>query len=56
MQQSTDALRSYNLLTGDGYTHGAVKQGAGEYAYYDYRHGVTHHVNTVEGSWRLFKA
>ena len=53
---STDELYSYNLLTGDGYQHGAVKHGAKEYAYYDYRQGVTHHVNTVEGFWRLFKA
>lgn len=57
---STDELKSYNLsynlLTKDGYKHGAVKQGAGEYAYYDYRLDVTHHVNSVEGFWRLFKA
>jgi hypothetical protein len=33
-----------------------VKHGKGEYAHYDYRHGVTHHVNGVEGFWRLFKA
>ena len=53
---STDELMSYGLLTGDGYKHGTVKHGAKEYAYYDYRHGVTHHTNTVEGFWRLFKA
>ena len=53
---STDELYSYNLLTGDGYKHGAVKHGAKEYAYFDYRTGETHHVNTVEGFWRLFKA
>ena len=53
---STDELYSYNLLTGDGYTHGAVKHGQKEYAYYDYQQGVTHHVNSVEGFWRLFKA
>lgn len=52
---STDELASYNLLTGDGYTHGAVKHGAREYAYYDHRHGVTHHVNSGESFWRLFK-
>ena len=52
---STDELMSYGLLDGDGYTHGAVKHGAKEYAYYDYRHGVTHHVNHVESFWRLFK-
>jgi transposase-like protein len=53
---STDELYSYNLLTGDGYVHGAVKHGAKEYSRYDYRQGVTHHVNSVEGFWRLFKA
>lgn len=53
---STDELYSYNLLTGDGYIHGAVKHGAKEYSRYDYRQGVTHHVNSVEGFWRLFKA
>lgn len=53
---STDELVSYNLLTGDGFTHGVVKHGAKEYAHYDYRTGETFHVNTVEGFWRLFKA
>ena len=52
---STDELMSYGLLTGDGYEHGTVKHGAKEYAYYDYRHGVTHHTNHVESFWRLFK-
>ena len=27
-----------------------------EYADHDYRPGVTHHTNNVEGFWRLFKA
>ena len=53
---STDELYSYNLLTGDGFKHGAVKHGAKEYAFYDYQTGENHHVNTVEGFWRLFKA
>lgn len=53
---STDELVSYNLLAGDGFTHGVVKHGAKEYAHYDYRSGETFHVNTVEGFWRLFKA
>ena len=53
---STDELMSYGLLTGDGYQHGVVKHGAEEYAYYDYRHGATHHTNTVESFWKLFKA
>ena len=38
-----------------GYTLGAVKHGAKEWAYYDYRHDVTHHVNHVESFWKLFK-
>ena len=52
---STDELMSYGLLNPDGYTHGAVKHGAKEFAYYDYQHGVTHHTNHVESFWRLFK-
>lgn len=52
---STDELMSYGLLEPDGYTHGMVKHGAKEYAYYDYRHKVVHHVNNVESFWRLFK-
>lgn len=52
---STDELMSYGLLEGDGYIHGAVKHGAKEYAFYDYRTDVTHHTNTVEGFWKLFK-
>lgn len=53
---STDELVSYGLLEGDGYQHGVVKHGAKEYAYYDYRHDATHHTNTVESFWKLFKA
>ena len=52
---STNELASYNLLTGDGYTHDAVKHGEREYSYYDRHAGVTHHVNSVESFWRLFK-
>ena len=52
---STDELASYGLLTGDGYTHGAVKHGKREYAFYDHRQGVNHHVNSVESFWKLFK-
>lgn len=47
---------SYGLLTNDGYEHGAVKHGAKEWAYYDYRHDATHHTNNVESFWKLFKA
>lgn len=53
---STDELMSYGLLTGDGYQHGVVSHGRKEWSYYDYRHGATHHTNTVEGFWKLFKA
>ena len=53
---STDELYSYGLLTGDGFKHGAVKHGAKEWAYYDYRTGATHHTNHVESFWKLFKA
>ena len=52
---STDELYSYGLLTGDGYQHGSVKHGQKEYAYYDYKQGVNHHVNHVESFWQLFK-
>lgn len=52
---STDELMSYGLLDGDGYKHGAVKHGAKEFAYYDYRHDATHHTNNVESFWWLFK-
>lgn len=47
---------SYGLLAGDGYTHCTVKHGAKEFAVYNYRHDVTHHVNQVESFWKLFKA
>jgi len=53
---STDELVSYGLLEGDGYKHGAVKHGAKEWAYYDYRHGTTHHTNSLESFWNLFKS
>lgn len=48
--------RYYRLLTPDGYNHGAVKRGAKEWSYYDYRHGATHSTNQVENFWRHFKA
>ena len=53
---STDELYSYGLLEGDGYVHGSVQHGRKEYARYDYRQGVNHHVNHVESFWKLFKA
>lgn len=52
---STDELRSYGLLTKDGYRHGRVNHKAGEYARYVCK-SLTFHTNTVEGFWRLFKA
>ncbi|MDA0340087.1 MAG: IS1595 family transposase [Proteobacteria bacterium] len=52
---STDELMSYGLLEGDGYKHVAVKHGAKEWAIYDYRTDAVHHVNSVEGFWKLFK-
>ena len=53
---STDELYSYGLLSGDGYKHGAVKHGAKEWSYYDYRTREVHHTNHVESFWKLFKA
>ena len=52
---STDELRSYGLLTKDGYRHGRVNHAQGEYARYVCK-SITFHTNTVEGFWRLFKA
>ncbi len=51
---STDELYSYNLLKGAGYTHGAVKHGAKQWA--KEIDGVKFSTNSVEGFWRLFKA
>lgn len=53
---STDELMSYGLLTNDGYQHGTVSHGKKEWSYFDYGHKAQHHVNSVEGFWRLFKA
>ena len=33
-----------------------VKHGEKEWAWYDYRTGQTHHTNSVELFWHLFKA
>lgn len=51
---STDELRSYNLLTEEGYRHGKVRHSRKEYALSD-RDGVRHHTNHVEAFWQLFK-
>ena len=52
---STDEHRSYGLLSGDGYRHGAVEHGAYEWARYDARAHATHHTNNVENFWKIFK-
>jgi transposase len=52
---STDEFVAYGLLTTDGFTHGAVKHGAGQWARADIATGVVHHTNSVEGFWNLFK-
>jgi transposase-like protein len=46
---STDELASYNLLTGDGYIHGRVNHGTGQYVSGDI------HVNSMEGFWSRLK-
>jgi transposase-like protein len=51
----TDELRSYGLLTKDGYRHGRVNHAQKEYARYVCK-SLTFHTNTVEGFWRLLKA
>lgn len=52
---STDEFVSYNLLKGDGYQHGKVNHTHKEYARFDEKQNVVHHVNGVENFWRLFK-
>jgi transposase-like protein/predicted RNA-binding Zn-ribbon protein involved in translation (DUF1610 family) len=52
---STDELRSYGLLTKDGYRHGRVNHTQKEYARYVCK-SLTFHVNTCEGFFRLLKA
>jgi transposase-like protein len=51
---STDEHSGYNLLTEEGYRHGAVKHSAKQWAKRD-EDGVNHHTNSVESFWRLFK-
>lgn len=53
---STDELRSYNLLTEDGYIHGAVNHKQKQWARDGKKTGVRHHTNGVEGFWNLFKS
>lgn len=52
---STDELYSYGLLSGEGYTHVAVKHGKKQWAIYDYETQQLHHTNHVESFWRHFK-
>ena len=52
---SSDEFVSYGLLVPDGFKHGAVRHGAGEFAFYDEENGVVHHTNNVENFWNLFK-
>jgi transposase len=52
---STDEHGGYNLLWEHGLRHGRVNHSAKEYSRYDARAQVTHHTNTIEGFWKLFK-
>lgn len=52
---STDELSSYNLLKGDGYTHGAVDHSRKEWAWTDHQTGTKFSTNGVEGFWKIFK-
>jgi transposase-like protein len=52
---STDEHHSYGLLWKEGLRHGQVRHRGKEYARFDKRAGATHHTNTIEGFWRLFK-
>ena len=46
---STDELLSHNLLAGAGFDHETVRHRRKEYARGE------HHVNSVEGFWKIFK-
>ena len=52
---SMDEFVSCGLLTPSGFHHGAVKHGAKEWAFYDYRQKAMHHTNSVKEFWKLFK-
>jgi len=45
----------HNLLSGDGYTHGAVDHRRKEWAWTDRVTGTRRHVNGVENFWKIFK-
>lgn len=51
---STDELRSYNLLTEEGYRHGTVRHDRKEWSRTE-ADGTRHSVNNVEAFWQLFK-
>lgn len=51
---STDEHAGYNLLTSYGYDHGRVNHSKEEWVRYE-NGGKTHHTNTLEGFWSLFK-
>lgn len=52
---STDEWRGYSLVIGDGFKHGTVCHGRGEYVKFD-DEGYRHDTNSIESFWRLFKA
>lgn len=52
---STDEHGGYNLLWREKMRHGRVNHSAKEYSRFDERTQQTHHTNTIEGFWRLFK-
>ena len=52
---SSDELASYNLLTGDGYTHGRVSHSAKQWTKEDGAAGELISTNGIESFWRMFK-
>lgn len=52
---STDELSSYNLLTGDGYSHGWVRHTAKQWTKEDSATGELISTNGIESFWRKFK-
>ncbi len=53
---STDEFVSYDLLAKDGYRHGKVNHSKKQWSHRNDRYGVTHHTNSIENFWGLFKA
>jgi len=54
-QITTDEFGGYNLLKREGWKHERVNHSAKEYVYVDAKTGVSHHTNTIESFWGLFK-